>query len=246
MTVAKERVKRWEPGVAWNMLILFLSAYVVFALLFGYVRPQNDELTRFLNYGDTAACFFFMVDAFFRFMAAPDRVAFWKFGWIDVISSIPNVAPFRMGRLVIVFKIIRALRALKASVRLSEFFFQDKFKSTFALVTTLLFASVAIGGVLILSFEQSVQGSMIKDAGDALWWSVNTVTTVGSSGINPITEGGRVVGMALMFIGIGIFTANSGLIAAMILEGARKHAEERIAKGGRNSPKEKNEESRGA
>jgi hypothetical protein len=41
--------------------------------------------------------------------------------------------------------------------------------------------------------------------------------------------------MALMFIGIGIFTANSGLIAAMILDSARKHAEDRISKGGRHS-----------
>ena len=50
------------------MLILFLSAYVVFSLLYGYAQPQNPELNEYLQYGDTVSCVFFLADALLRWL----------------------------------------------------------------------------------------------------------------------------------------------------------------------------------
>ncbi len=217
MTTSEYRKSKWEPGGAWNGLILFLSAYVVFALIYGSVGPKNPELSRYLGYGDTAACAFFLADAFLRWLAAPDRLAYWKYGWIDVLSSIPNVAPLRWGRLFQALRIIRAIRAMRATMRLSEYFFENKFKSGFAATATLMLASMAICGSLILSFERNAKGATIVDASDALWWCANTITTVGASGINPVTQEGRLVGIFLMFTGVGLFTANSAMTVAWFL-----------------------------
>lgn len=76
---------------------------------------------------------------------------------------------------------------------------------------------MAISGVLVLHFEKNAPGATIVDASDALWWTVNTITTVGSGGVYPVTEYGRIVGICLMFMGIGLFTSTSGIVAAWML-----------------------------
>lgn len=151
--------ERWRPSGAWNIFILFLSAYVILALIIGYSLPQDSQIARFLRFGDAVACAFFLADVFMRFMAAEDRVGFWKYGWIDLVSSIPNIAPLRWGRLYNFLRFIRALRAIRATMRISEYFFEDKLKNTFAFIASLTFACVAISGVLVLHFEKNAPRS---------------------------------------------------------------------------------------
>ena len=59
-------------------------------------------------------------------------------------------------------------------------------------------------------------------AGDAIWWSVTTITTVGYGDKYPVTAEGRIVAMILMIAGIGLFGIFSGLAASFFL-GSRQH-----------------------
>ena len=52
-------------------------------------------------------------------------------------------------------------------------------------------------------FEQNAHGSNIHNYGDALWWAIVTVTTVGYGDKYPVTAGGRGVAVVLMLVGIG-------------------------------------------
>jgi voltage-gated potassium channel Kch len=58
-----------------------------------------------------------------------------------------------------------------------------------------------------------------------LWWALSTVTTVGYGDIYPVTNGGRLAGLILMFAGIapvGIITA---AVAAWFVQSVVKQAE---------------------
>ncbi|MEM7583950.1 MAG: ion channel, partial [Acidobacteriota bacterium] len=53
---------------------------------------------------------------------------------------------------------------------------------------------------------------------DWLWWSIVTVTTVGYGDFTPVTVTGRLIGITLMFFGIGVLSMFTATIAGFFVE----------------------------
>ena len=106
------------------------------------------------------------------------------------------------------------MKRCDASDRFAKFFARMGIKGAFLTVFALLFVSIAVSGALELHFERGAPRANILDAEDALWWAVSTVSTVGYGDTYPVTTGGRIVGMCLMFIGISLFGMCSALTAS--------------------------------
>lgn len=54
--------------------------------------------------------------------------------------------------------------------------------------------------------------------GDAFWWSIVTLATVGYGDISPVTLGGRIIAIVIMFFGIGILATFSATIASVLVD----------------------------
>jgi voltage-gated potassium channel len=63
---------------------------------------------------------------------------------------------------------------------------------------------IILGGIAEYLVEHRQPGANITNLGDALWWSVITITTVGYGDYTPISPIGRIIGVIVMFSGIGI------------------------------------------
>ena len=203
------------------MFILLLSAFIVFAFIFERYAPNDTEVIRYLHWGDTLTCVFFLIDVLWRWLASPHKLKFWLWGWIDLLASIPNLNWLRLGRLVRAFQIFYLLRTLRSGARILQYLFSDRLKGTMAFVATMLTGSILLGGLLVLKFESQTPEANIRTAYDALWWCINTITTVGSGDTYPITDAGRAVGIVLMFVGISLFSTLSALLANWLLRGSR-------------------------
>jgi voltage-gated potassium channel len=75
--------------------------------------------------------------------------------------------------------------------------------------------------IAVLEAEQGSQDATITSFSDALWWSLVTVTTVGFGDEYPVTAQGRLVGSVLIFVGIGLFSTFTALIASWVLDDKR-------------------------
>ena len=63
---------------------------------------------------------------------------------------------------------------------------------------------IVLGAIVMYLAEHKQPGANITNLGDALWWSVETITTVGYGDYTPISTLGRTVAIIVMFAGIGI------------------------------------------
>lgn len=71
-----------------------------------------------------------------------------------------------------------------------------------------------IGSVAVLAAEREVADSAINTFGDALWWAIVTVTTVGYGDLSPVSVTGRVVAVAMMLVGIALIGVVTASVAA--------------------------------
>ena len=94
------------------------------------------------------------------------------------------------------------------------------------LIYLLVISILVIGGsgIGIYLIESPHEDAQITTLIDAFWWASATVTTVGYGDVVPVTEAGRLIGIALMFVGISIIgTFISALGARLVGSRLKKH-----------------------
>jgi len=95
--------------------------------------------------------------------------------------------------LVPFFRPVRALRALLFATRTGARSKYSLIKSVPLLVSSTAILLIIIMGAAILDIERFAPNSNIRTPGDALWWGLVTVTTIGYGDKYPVTTEGRLV-----------------------------------------------------
>src|SRR6185295_3766564 len=92
-------------------------------------------------------------------------------------------------------------------------------RGRYAVFITLLAALVvlAVSAVMVLQFESKSSDANIKTGGQALWWAVVTITTVGYGDYYPVTPGGRLTATVVMFCGVGIIGSLASILASVLV-----------------------------
>lgn len=207
-------------------LILVLSVYVLAAMFLQTVLQLSPETNKLIDRIDFAICLVFLFDFFRRLRQAPSKLKFLKWGWIDLISSIPMFDFLRWGRVVRIVRILRILRAFRSTKVLLSFLFQNRANGTFASVALISIVMVIFASIAILNLENAAE-SNIKTPADALWWAFTTITTVGYGDRFPVTVEGRLVAAVLMTVGVGLFGTFTAYIATSFMEvGHKKESDE--------------------
>jgi voltage-gated potassium channel len=203
-----------------NLIILILTIYVLLALLIDTFFNLPDELSKLLGIIDNIICILFIFDFFVRFFKANNKLDFLKWGWIDLISSIPTIAVLRYGRFVRLIRLVRLLRALRSTNKILTHVFKNRAQGTFTSVAIFAILIVVFSSIGILLVENDAN-SNIKTAEDAIWWAYVTVTTVGYGDKFPVTTEGRFIAIILMSTGVGLFGTFSGFIASWFVKDKR-------------------------
>ena len=142
-------------------------------------------------------------------------------GLVDLLTILPFFFLSGFGA----FRILRAARILHL------FRINTKYDS-FQVITSVvkekksaILYSVFIILVLILaaslsmySVEHAAQPEVFENALSGIWWSVSTVFTVGYGDIYPVTLLGRIMGVIITFLGVGVVAIPTGILSAGFVE----------------------------
>ncbi len=196
-----------------NIIVLFLSVYVLIALLIDTFFVLSDELSRLLDFIDNVICVFFLVEFSIRLYKSDNRLKFMKWGWIDLVSSIPTFDLMRSGRALRLIRLIRIFRAFRSTRHIINHIYRNKIQGTFTTVSIIAVLMVIFSAIAILQVENDPNGN-IKTAEDALWWAYVTITTVGYGDKYPVTSEGRLIAAVLMTVGVGLFGTFTGFLSS--------------------------------
>lgn len=191
-----------------SLLVLGIMVYEILA------KPPENVMT-LLRITDNILCFFFLGDVAIRFWQSDNKRKFFL-GWglVDLIASLPFLDQLRWGRAARLVRILRLLRAFRSMRWVIANLFRDRGKGAVlsaALITVLVMFGSSIA---ILTLEADHESANIKSAGDALWWTMTTITTVGYGDHYPVTFEGRCVGAVVMLTGISLLAVITGAIAS--------------------------------
>jgi voltage-gated potassium channel len=133
---------------------------------------------------------------------------------LDLVITVftPPFAPaaWQAGRS---FRLIRLLRLVRVfSIRSLLSLEGIKYAALTAAGT------VVVGGAVVASLEKNQHWT----TWDGIWWAATTVTTVGYGDLRVKTDGGRMIAMAIMLIGIGFVALLTAFIADRFVQGQRE------------------------
>lgn len=175
---------------------------------------------------------FFLVDFALRLVAAPSRSRYFfrQFGWADLLGSlwVPGWDILRLFRIYRVVTIIRNIPNASGGkpwrvVR------RERANSVFGSMIILAILILEFGGIAMLHFESASPNANITTAGDALWWGIVTIATVGYGDKYPITPGGRAVGTATILVGVALFSTIAAFLATAFISRGKQVEEKEAA-----------------
>ena len=200
------QLHHFEHRSAIPMLILsicFVPVLIIPMLL--DLTPKELEIVRIW---DHALWGVFVMEYTARFYLARNRLRFVFGNLIDLaIIALPLLRPLRVVSNV---RILQAGRIVLAGFRGRKL--GDSIVNHHSVTATaFVIASLTVtAAAMVYNVERYAPHSKIHSVGDAFWWAIVTVSTVGYGDFYPVTTEGRLIAGCLMFVGV----STSALIAA--------------------------------
>lgn len=198
----------------WDGLVVSLAFGALLLVLLETFVSLSPETSADLLAADRVACGFFLADVLVRWRRAGWSRSYWRTGWLDLLASLPLDQAFRVFQAARIYRLVQLYRAYR---RIRTVTRERGLGEVLLALPGIAAVLVLFSTILVLEAERHAPGSTIRDGGDALWWALTTVTTVGYGDTHPVTTEGRFVGGFLMLVGIGLFGSMSALITSRII-----------------------------
>jgi voltage-gated potassium channel len=220
MTVEATPSQGVRNDSAYDLFILGIAIYsmvILVALLF----PLSLHIRQALVILDDWLSLIYLFDFLRSFIRAPSKLGYMKLGWLDMLAAVP-LFPFALPSY---FHFVRLVRLAQVAIILGKVHARDLWRqvlrrraeTTFLTVAFIALVLIGVASVTVLLAESQARHANIITGGDALWWAISTVTTVGYGDRYPVTEFGRVTGVVLMLVGISVFGALTSYLASAFL-----------------------------
>ena len=162
-------------------------------------------------------------------------------GIVDLLAFLPYYLPFFFPEGAVAFRMFRIVRILRL-FRVNKYYDalnvigrvlrrkRSQLISSVFIILVLMTAS----SLCMYSLEHEAQPEVFQNAFSGFWWAVSTLLTVGYGDIYPITIAGRIFGIGITFLGVGMVAVPTGILSAGFVEEMSE-----IQRGGSSMDEEK-------
>jgi voltage-gated potassium channel len=196
----------------YDIIVGILAIVATFVVVLQFSKNISVIQMRYLTLADNAIYFIFVVDFVLRWALSKDKKAFIRNHYVDLIA----ILPFHFFTNSPYGSLLKLMRVLTYSMRLihniKDVLYTNGFIYSLGSATII----TILGSFAIYFFEKD-SSATIKSYGDAFWWSIVTVTTVGYGDISPTTVAGRVIAAILMLSGIGFLSMLTSTVSTYFI-----------------------------
>lgn len=204
------RRARWEQVAEWPLTaaaLLFLAAYA-----WPILDPEMPaEWARACEWIQWVAWGMFAFDYLIRLALSDDgRGQFIRRNLFDLaVVVLPMLRPLRLLRLVTLLSTMNRYAGSSLRGRVVAYLVGG---------TVMI---IVIGALAVLDAERAAAAPVIATFGDAVWWALTTITTVGYGDYYPVTTAGRLVAAGIMFGGIALLGTVTASLASWLIDRVR-------------------------
>lgn len=196
-----ERIKQISGYIEVTSVIIFTIEYFLRIWTADLLYPNKKKFVSRIKY-------------IFSFLALIDLLAILPF-YLPFLIPI-DLRVLRMLRIIRLFRVFKINRYTNALSSIVKVFINKKNELLSSIFVVLLLMIVA--SVLMYSVENNAQPEVFRNAFDALWWALATLTTVGYGDIYPVTVLGKILSAIIAILGIGLVAVPTGIISAGFME----------------------------
>ncbi|MBN2074797.1 MAG: potassium channel family protein [Dehalococcoidales bacterium] len=210
-----------------NFTEIIIGVLAVFSIILVAVESLADVsegMLRAIYIVDGVICCVFAWDFIFRLKASESKMHFLKTSGFEILAMIPAVAFYALGAIPAISTGFRSLRLVRVVIvfarmrrvmmRSGGFLKRSNLIAMIGITTGIIF----LGAFAVLVLETGTEGARITNLADAVWWTISTITTVGYGDVVPHSMAGRIMGMVLMVVGIGVMAALISQVSAALVE----------------------------
>lgn len=213
-----------------NLLLMLLIMSNVIAVILASDRAIYQELNAFFDHFELISIVVFSVEYVLRAWVSVEDPRYQStiggrlkylvtpMALVDLIAVLPfylgiffnlDTRFLRVLRLFRIFKLSRHFSAMSVLLTVIRTELPTLISAIFIMLVLVVLASA---GMFLV--ERSVQPETFGTIPRAMWWATITLTTVGYGDVIPVTAAGKILGIFITILGVGMAALPAGILAS--------------------------------